>query len=58
MRTEIHRFKCTECGNYGIPIPRKNSRLRPKGHFKHLFCIHCNKVTKHIEVRDGDEVLG
>lgn len=42
-------FYCTECGAKGLPIPRKNQKRRGAGHEKHLWCVHCKKITKHIE---------
>lgn len=48
------RFFCTECGNQGIPIIRKNCKLREKGHLKKLYCIHCKKDTNHVEIKEDD----
>ena len=54
----ISNFKCTKCGNLGIPISRKQSRQRSKEHLKKLYCIHCKEETNHVEIRgfDYDEV--
>ena len=43
-------FRCKECG-FDIPLPRNAGRMREKGHIKDVFCAHCNKVTKHKEIR-------
>ena len=47
---EKSKFFCTQCGNEGIPIIRKKSHLRKKGHLKKLYCIYCKKEINHIEV--------
>jgi hypothetical protein len=47
----ISKMFCTECGNEGTPIPRKNGQQREPGHLKNLYCIHCKKETNHAEVR-------
>lgn len=52
-KTIVHNFICLECGKKGIPVPRKEHRLREKGHIKNLYCIYCKKETQHIEVREG-----
>lgn len=49
----ISYFICPECGN-SLPLPRKKSKKRDKGHIKTLFCVYCGKVTETIEVRKGD----
>lgn len=43
-------FYCTQCGEKGIPIPRKGAHPREKGHLKKLYCIYCNKETNHVEI--------
>ena len=57
----ISEFYCTKCGNKGVPIPRKASRHRERGHLKKLFCLHCKDNTNHVEIRpfdyDKDEFL-
>lgn len=50
----ISRFVCQQCGNEGIPIPRKMRKQREKGHIKHLYCIYCKKRTPHKEIRNSD----
>ena len=48
-------FYCTECGQKGINIARKNGQQREPGHLKKLYCIHCKKETNHVEVRPYGE---
>lgn len=50
----ISQFKCTQCGNIGIPISRKQSRQREQGHLKKLYCIYCKEETNHVEIRGCD----
>ena len=50
----ISDFYCTKCGNKGVPIPRRDNRVREKGHLKRLYCIHCKDVVNHIEIRVFD----
>ena len=47
----ISKMYCTCCGNEGIPIPRKNGSYREAGHLKKLFCINCDKIVNHVEIR-------
>lgn len=47
----ISDFYCTQCGNKGIPIPRKKNAFRESGHLKKLYCIHCKKEINHCEIR-------
>lgn len=44
---------CPECGNI-MTIARGKFEIREKYHIKDLYCIKCNKVTKHIELRQAD----
>lgn len=44
-------FYCTYCGKRGIPIARKAGQQREPGHLKRLFCLTCQKVTNHAEIR-------
>lgn len=55
METVISQFKCPDCGNI-IPIPRRKSRQRPKGHIKDLYCPWCNKVQKTIEYKVNEPI--
>ena len=50
----VSDFYCTVCGCKGIPIPRKASKQRKKGHLKKLFCLSCKEETNHVEVRPFD----
>lgn len=56
QKHNISYFVCPECGNV-LPLPRKKSRRREKGHIKDLFCVYCNKVVKTTEVRQGDAYM-
>lgn len=47
----ISRMFCCSCGQEGIGIPRPSGRYREAGHLKKLYCIHCNKVWNHVEIR-------
>lgn len=51
-----HNFYCTKCGNIGIPIMRMKTQSRPLSHRKKLYCVHCKKVTNHIETKFYDKV--
>ena len=53
QKYNISYFICPECGS-SMPLPRKKSRRRDKGHVKDLYCVFCNKVVKTTEVRQGD----
>lgn len=50
----ISRFFCCECGQEGIPIFRKPSCKRERGHLKNLFCVHCGRETNHVEIKEND----
>lgn len=53
----ISRMICSNCGNEGIPIPRKSSGAREEGHMKELYCLTCREYHNHIELRsDWDAV--
>jgi hypothetical protein len=47
----ISDFYCTNCGNKGIPIPRKKGAERKESHLKALYCLSCKKTTNHVEIR-------
>jgi len=51
-KTKISDFYCKEC-HFVIPLPRSRKQ-REKGHIKDVYCIHCKKVTKHLEIRETD----
>ena len=46
-----NEFYCTQCGERGIPIPRRRGAEREAGHLKKLFCLNCGKETNHCECR-------
>lgn len=45
------RLRCTECGNECY-IWRRRSRLKERGHVKHMWCSACRAVRAHVEVRE------
>ena len=53
QKYNISYFICCECGNC-MPLPRKCSRRRERGHIKSLFCVYCNDIVATKEVRKGD----
>lgn len=55
-KTEIHRFFCPRCGTENVPLARKLSKTKAKGHLKKLYCYHCNVVINQIECRNDQEV--
>jgi len=44
-------FYCTQCGQKGIPIVRKQGREREVGHLKKLYCLKCGIQTNHAETK-------
>lgn len=46
---------CPECGNI-FPIMRRTSIQRKSYHIKDLYCYKCDRLTKHIEVKDAMEM--
>ena len=50
----VSDFYCTQCGNKGMPIPRKMAKERNSGHLKKLYCIYCKEDVNHIEIRSFD----
>lgn len=46
--TEIHYFTCSTCGKQ-IPLPRKQSKRRVKGHQKDIYCPFCKEVKTFTE---------
>lgn len=42
---------CTKCGKQNIPIARKGSKQREKGHHKKMYCIHCQKEYNMVEIK-------
>ena len=51
--TDISTCICQECGSK-MTVPREHGNLRKKGHIKDMWCPHCKKETKFLEIRDGD----
>lgn len=45
------KLRCAVCGNETF-IWRKGSKLKEKGHVKHLWCVKCRYRTPHVEVRE------
>lgn len=50
----VSDFYCVKCGSKGMPLARKMSRQREKGHLKKLYCLHCKQETNHREIREFD----
>lgn len=48
-------FYCTKCGRKGIPLARKLSKQREKGHLKNLHCLYCGIETNHLERREYEK---
>ena len=46
------RLRCAVCDHETF-IWRRRSRLKEKGHVKHLWCTNCKETTPHVEVRDA-----
>lgn len=46
-------LECMECGVMQT-IWRKASRLKERGHVKHLWCPGCRDRTAHVEVREHE----
>ncbi len=47
---------CLECGS-AFPLFRRTNRQKTTGHIKDLWCIKCEKITKHYEVKNIDIFL-
>lgn len=52
---EIHDFYCTCCGKKGLVLPRSASKQRENGHLKRLYCIYCQKVVNHMEIKSAED---
>lgn len=48
-------FYCTKCGKEGIPIQRPEGQRRKTGHLKRLYCIYCNEIVNHAEIRENSD---
>ena len=44
-------LECPECKNT-VQIWRKTSKQKLKGHVKHMWCPHCQKVVGFIELKN------
>ena len=53
-KVRVSNFVCLVCKKMGIPIQRHGNKIREKGHIKDLHCVHCNKITQQMELRDND----
>ena len=51
-----HRFFCIKCGNEGIPILRPRGFRHAAGHYKKLYCPHCQMEMNHVECLDDFDV--
>ena len=51
----IHDFYCMNCGEKGIPLPRKTGHQHGKHHRKKMYCLKCKMEVNHIEVRTEEE---
>ena len=55
-KTDLYsEFWCIRCGKKGIPVRRKRSGIREKGHRKKLYCIYCRQQVNHVETRNEEE---
>ena len=45
-------FYCTKCGRKGLTLPRRDGRLRERGHLKKIYCLHCREEVNHAEVKN------
>lgn len=50
MKMEQVTLRCAVCGRESF-IWRRKSRLKEKGHVKHLWCPSCKERVPHVEVR-------
>ncbi len=50
-KTTFSDLICSECGSV-MTISRKICHQREYLHIKDLYCICCDKITKHYEVHD------
>ena len=53
---DTHKFYCLNCGEEGIPLPRKRGRQRERFHRKKMYCFHCHNTVNHIECKTSEEV--
>ena len=50
-----HKFYCINCGNPGIPLPRKTGFQHSDFHRKKLYCVYCGTEINHIEVKNVEQ---
>ena len=53
---DTHKFYCLNCGEEGIPLPRKRGRQRERFHRKKMYCFHCHNTVNHIECKTSEEI--
>lgn len=56
MKSVESNFYCLVCGRPGIPLQRRASLQRAKGHRKKLYCVWCQKECNHIECKTQEEI--
>ncbi len=52
MKMTISDMYCTQCGRKNIPVQRKMGQEREPGHLKRMWCMHCNKETNMVEIKE------
>lgn len=57
MKMTYSTFKCPECGQTAMTLPRRVGRERPKGHRKWIYCPWCQKKTNTYECRNDSELF-
>lgn len=50
------RFFCMNCGEEGLPLPRKTGKQRKSFHRKKIYCYHCQNTVNHIECKTDEDV--
>lgn len=53
QRVSFSDFYCLKCKRKGIPLTRKMSKQREKGHLKKLWCCYCQEETNHCEIKSN-----
>lgn len=53
-RVRICFFQCQQCGHV-FPLPRLQEKMREKKHVKDIWCVLCEKITKHMEYKNEYE---
>lgn len=57
MTFSIHQFMCPLCGKSTIPVARKSSQQRAKGHRKWLYCPWCKQQVNTYECRNEEDLI-